>query len=184
MEFRSTNDRRVHFQGDIVSNVSSGGVGNSSHGIHLTGGSTGGIVTAAGDETNIALNVFGKGTGPLVLGSTGAAAVLNSTTTRIGSASTSNIAMVQRYFVEFTVPALSTDATAGAYAESSVTVTGLTTNSVLVLGQRVAWNSTFGGIGIRVRCSTANSLNVAFSNFGGSTLSGSTMSAYLLQYKF
>ena len=71
MEFRSTQSRFVHFQGDVVSNVSSGGVENSSHGVQLTGGSTGGIVTAAGDETNIALNVIPKGSGPLVLGAAG-----------------------------------------------------------------------------------------------------------------
>jgi CO/xanthine dehydrogenase Mo-binding subunit len=47
MEFRSTNDNGyIHRQGDIVTNVSSGGPINSSHGVHLTGGSTGGIVQA------------------------------------------------------------------------------------------------------------------------------------------
>ena len=72
MEFRSTNDSYSHIKGDLVTNVSSGGVQNSSHGVHLTGGSTGGIVQASGDETNIALTVRGKGAGPLTLGSSGA----------------------------------------------------------------------------------------------------------------
>lgn len=73
MEFRSANDVGYqHLQGDLVTNVSSGGVQNSSHGVQLTGGSTGGIVTAAGDETNIALNVRPKGSGPLNLGVSGA----------------------------------------------------------------------------------------------------------------
>lgn len=76
MEFRSTNDNGYgHVKGDWVTNVSSGGPINSSHGVHLTGGSTGGIVTASGDETNIALNVRGKGSGPVVLGTTGGAGV-------------------------------------------------------------------------------------------------------------
>ena len=61
MEYRSTNaNGYVHFQGDVVSNVSSGNAINSSHGVRLTGGSTGGIVESAGDETNIALRLGGK----------------------------------------------------------------------------------------------------------------------------
>ena len=73
MEFRSTNDiGYVHHQGDIISNVSSGGVQNSSHGVHLTGGSTGGIVQPAGDEANIALTVRAKAAGPLGLTAGGA----------------------------------------------------------------------------------------------------------------
>ena len=52
MEFRSTNDQGyTHLKGDLVTNVSSGGVQNSSHGVHLTGGSTGGIVQAAVSRT-------------------------------------------------------------------------------------------------------------------------------------
>ena len=92
----------------------------------------GGIVTAAGDEDNIALNVRGKGTGPLVLGSTGSAMTLNSTTTQIGSASTTAFSMFQRYRVDFTVPALTSNAAAGSYAESSLTVAGLTIPGVRV----------------------------------------------------
>ena len=82
MHFRSTNQSYVHYQGDIISNVSSRtGFGQivSSHGVHLTGGSTGGIVTAAGDEANIALRISPKGTGPLVLGVSGASTVVWST---------------------------------------------------------------------------------------------------------
>ena len=66
MLFRSTNAKFVHFSGDIVSNVD-----DSSHGVKLSGGSTGGVVEAVGDETNIGLTVRPKGSGPLVLGSSG-----------------------------------------------------------------------------------------------------------------
>lgn len=65
MEFRSSNTKYVHFGGDILSNVDDG----SSYGVHLTGGSTAGIVQAAGDTTNINLIVRGKGAGAVTVGS-------------------------------------------------------------------------------------------------------------------
>lgn len=64
MQFRSTNGKFTHFSGDVVSNVD-----DSSHGVKLSGGSTGGVVEAVGDETNIALTVRGKGSGGVAIGS-------------------------------------------------------------------------------------------------------------------
>lgn len=78
MEYRSTNvDRHVHYLGDIVSNVRSGDAGTSSHGVHLTGGSTGAIVTAAGDEANVTLRIAGKGTGATIIGASPSSFVIN-----------------------------------------------------------------------------------------------------------
>ena len=88
--------------------------------------------------------------------------------------------MVQRYFVEFSVPTLSS---AGS-AVSTVTVIGLTTNSILILQPRVALNSTVAGVTISGMCSTANSLAITFANNSISTLTGSTQSGYLLQFAF
>ena len=69
MEYRSTNvDRHVHYLGDVVSNVRSGDAGQSSHGVQLTGGSTGASITAAGDEANVTLSIAGKGTGATIIG--------------------------------------------------------------------------------------------------------------------
>lgn len=180
MEFRSTNDNGyVHFQGDVVSNVSSGQGINSSHGVQLTGGSTGGVVTAAGDETNIALNLRAKGSGPLNLGSTGSGLVFNSSATQFGSASTSPFAMIQRYRVDFSVPALSSNSAAA----STYTVTGLTTNSILVFSPRLQNNSSVAGIFCEARCSTADELTLTIFNGSVSSVTGSTQSAYLLQFK-
>lgn len=173
MQFRSTNSKFTHFQGDVVSNVD-----DSSHGVKLSGGSTGGVVEPCGDEDNIALTVRAKGTGLTVIGSTGGQISLNSTRTTIGSGSTFNMSMIQRYFVHFTVPALAADAA----AVSTVTVAGLTTNSMLIFQPRLELNSTVAGVIATARCSTANSLAITFVNTG-STLSGSTQSAYLLQIK-
>lgn len=63
MNFPSTNtDGRNPSAGGMVSNV------ESSHGVLLDGGSTGGIVTAVGDDANISLTVRGKGTGGVTIG--------------------------------------------------------------------------------------------------------------------
>lgn len=63
MNFPSSNtDNANPSLNDIVSNIS------SSHGVRLTGGSTGGIVEPVGDDANISLRVRGKGTGGVILG--------------------------------------------------------------------------------------------------------------------
>lgn len=76
MQFRSTNGKFTHFQGDVVSNVD-----DSSHGVKLSGGTTGGVIESCGDESNIALTVRGKGTGPLVLGSSASQVFIAGSTT-------------------------------------------------------------------------------------------------------
>ena len=82
--------------------------------------------------------------------------------------------------LDYTVPALSS----GPFAtESTVTVTGLSTQSVLVLQNRLINNST-ANVSLAVRCSTVNELTIQFINESASSLSGSTQSAYLLQFNF
>lgn len=189
MERRSTADRFVHFGGDVVSNV------ESSHGVSLSGGSTGGLVEPLGDDTNVSLIVRAKNTGLLTIGNSsnrvdvaGSSLNFNSTQIRLGSTassivvgnSTSFLTGIQRYLVQYTVPAMSS----GPFAtESTVTVTGLTTNSVLMLQNRLINNST-GQVSLHARCSTANELTIQFVSNDASTLSGSTQSAYLLQFLF
>jgi len=166
MEYRSSNAGQ-HISNDIVAGV------GSSHGVQLSGGSTGGMVTAVGDDANIALSIIPKGQGPLLLGN-------SSTPIRVADGSTTALFGIKRHLVQFTVPALSS---AGS-AESTVTVAGLTTNSILVFQPRVQMNSTVVGVFGTVRCSTANELVIEFHNGSLSTLSGSTQSAYLLQFLF
>lgn len=170
MEFRSTNDNGYnHYQGDIISNVSSGQAINSSHGVHLTGGSTGGIVLSAGDESNIPLNLRAKGTAGL----------------RFGVNSTSQIPLIQMYRIDWTIGALSSAGIDAASADSTITVAGATTNSVYVVQRRGALNSTNStGLFIEACCSTAAEIRLRTYNIGASTISGSTMSAYLLQVQF
>jgi hypothetical protein len=61
MNFRSTSQGFCSPR-DIQSNV------GSSHGVHLQGGSTGGTVTACGDDTDIELRLKGKGAGGVSFG--------------------------------------------------------------------------------------------------------------------
>lgn len=160
MERRSTNTKFVHFQGDLVSNV------DSSHGVRLTGGSTGAIVESIGDDTNVSLRLRSQGAGGVILGST--------------AQSTTPIAAIQRYLVQYTVPVLSS----GASDISTVTVTGLTTNGVLMLAPRVQSNSSVVGVVIEPRCSTADELVLTYSNVSVSSLGGSTQQGTLLQFRF
>lgn len=63
MERRSSNTAGfVHFGGDVTAHV------HSSHGVRLSGGSTGGIVEAVGDDTNVTLRLRGQGAGGVIIG--------------------------------------------------------------------------------------------------------------------
>lgn len=94
--------------------------------------------------------------------------------------STSFLQMVQRYRVDFTIPALSSQSA----DLSTVTVTGLTTSSILLLMPRAQPNSSVVGVSIYPMCSTVNELVLTYVNGSVSSLSGSTQSAYLLQFSF
>ena len=180
MDRRSTNDiGHAHFQGDVVSNV------GSSHGVILRGASTGGIIEAFGDDTNIGLVLRAKGAGPLTIGLPNGLVDIDSTSVTIGAASTTGISFFQRSLLEFTVPALSSAGTAGAVSESTITLAGATTNSFILLQPRVALNSTITtGLRIDGRVSTAAELRLTITSVSNDTLTGSTMSAYLFQIRF
>lgn len=94
--------------------------------------------------------------------------------------STTFLQMVQRYRIDFTVPVLSSNAA----DVSTVTVPGLTTNSILVFTPRQQVNSSVVGIEIHARCSTVNELTLTYQNGSVSSVSGSTQSGYLLQFAF
>ena len=63
MEYRSSNGG-MHIGKDFVAGV------ENSHGVELTGGSTGGVVQPVGDDANISITLRGKGSGGVVIGST------------------------------------------------------------------------------------------------------------------
>ena len=145
---RSTADYYTHFQGDIVSNVQHDSP--SSHGVMLTadsGGSTGGIVQAFGDDTNIQLTLRGQGTGSVIVGN-------SSQAVQIG----------QTFTVQFTPAALA----ASTAVQSTITVTGLST------GRPLVFTPTTPGLSMayafRVQASTANELRFTQQNITGSTI--------------
>lgn len=240
MDRRSTSAEYTHYGGDVTGQV------NSSHGVRLSGGSTGGIVEAVGDDTNVTLVIRAQGAGGIVLGNssqglgirgpstlTGAVTVagaaafsgssfsiagassialsptstagitignssnqnpilitgssiaftsthvnINSSRTVIG-ASTTPIILFQRSRIDFTVPAISSNA---ADNSVEVAVTGLTTNAICFIQQRQIYNSTVtAGLHVEGYCSTAGALRLNIYNLSVSSVSGSTMSADLFR---
>jgi hypothetical protein len=142
MNFPSTNTDGVNpAHGDIVSNV------GSSHGVKLSGGSTGGIIEPAGDDANVSITLRGKGTGAVVLGNSSSPVTFSGNT----------------YTVQFTPPTLA----ANTGAESTFTCTGLSTGQAVFVTPRVAISNSYA---IRARCSTANELTVWFGNITASTI--------------
>lgn len=182
---RSTNTiGYTHHGGDITAQV------NSSHGVRLTGGSTGGIVESVGDDTNVTLTLRAQGAGGVVIGNSSQAVTLagpstgfiasthislNSSRVQFAGSTTTFIA-IRRVRIDFTVPAMA--ANAGAEV-GDIAVTGLTTNAAITLAPRGPLNSSVAGLMAMAFCSTAAEMHVTLQN-AGTTISGSTMSAYAL----
>lgn len=161
MERRSTNPNGgTHYQYDVTAGV------GSSHGVRLTGGSTGGIVEAVGDDTNVTLTLRGQGAGGIVL----------------GQASTASISAMTVALLQFTVPALTTSGIAPV--ESTLAYAGMTTNSIYFVSRRAPYNSTLATSLEVLACPATAGLRLTFFNHGASSLSGSTASAYLLRVAF
>lgn len=164
--YRSTNTTGyTHHGGAFVIGTEMGS------GIELNPTSSGASPTIlpCGDETSKSLIIAGKGTGGV----------------QIGASSTSAFSLVQRTLLQFTVPALSSAGASGSGVDSTVTMLGASTSDVFIVQQRAPFNSTADpSVFVTARCSTADELKLTILNLGPSTLSGSTVSAYLVQFKF
>lgn len=95
MIYRSTNNAFTHFSGDVTSNV------DSSHGVQLTGGSTGGVVQPVGDDTDITLVLKGKGAGAVRVDSP----IQSSAASTLAMATISTLALTQNAAVGSTAAA-------------------------------------------------------------------------------
>jgi len=73
MEYRSSTG------GQSISGDISAAVG-SSHGVQLSGGSTGGRIQAIGDDASIALRILAKGAGPVLIGDSSQAVTIGGST--------------------------------------------------------------------------------------------------------
>ena len=96
------------------------------------------------------------------------------------SLSTTFVTVIQKYRVDYTIPVMAV----GATASTTCPAVGLTTNSVIVFTPRQQNNSSVVGVLLEARCSTADELELQIVNASGSTISGSTQSAYILQFGF
>lgn len=169
----------THFGNDLVAGV------ESSHGVKLSGGSTGGRVDAYGDDANITLSIAGQGTGKVVLGNSSSPVTLNGAVTSSGTfkvgSSGSAVAEIRSFTVQFTAPTLSTGA--ASVVESTYTVTGVSSGTVLMFTPTNPINAQYT---MRPRCSTVNELTIAWGNHGKSTLGTGESSnrGTLLQFKF
>lgn len=156
----------VHFGHSVVSNH------ESSHGVELTGGSTGGIIQGAGDDANVSVTLRGKGTGLSQVGNSSAKAVLG--------ASTTTFSVVQRYLIQFTPAALA----ASTHSASTITVSGLSTDATVFFKPISPGLS--GAYNFRVSNSTADELRFIQQNISASTIGTgeSTSRGWLLAFAF
>ena len=166
MEYRSTNadGQYTHHKGAFVAGVDYGS------GIELNPTSSGGSpnIMPAGDETNKGITLKAKGTGLITIGD-------SSNTVQIGN-STTPVAKIERYTVQFTEPDIGN---ASTYVDSTYTVTGATTNASYKFTPRLTLAAGYW-IG-DVRCSTANEITIRWCHGAGSTASGSSNRGVLLQ---
>ena len=174
MERRSTNTiGYTHHQGDITGNVA------SSHGVRLSGGSTGGIVEAVGDDTNVSLTIRGQGTGAITIGSSGANVFLGGST------------VAWQGFLHFTDTAVATPnfATTNAMVmETTHAITGLSSQTpglvqtafVQAMGHNLSTDCALVGCYIG---STATEVHCRFAKVSTLTVAASTATISFLVHR-
>lgn len=184
MNNRSTG-ASVHYGGEIISNV------ESSHGVRLSGGSTGGVVEAFGDDANISLNVAGKGTGATKLGNSSSPVTLAGAVTMTGSAVLSSGTTLQvnstapfAGFVRQESTAVATpnfNSTGNMTVVSTITMAGINSSCFLVANGINLSN----GVTIDAYAgSTAGSINVRWNKTSTVTIAASTATIRLLAIRF
>lgn len=185
MNFRSSNAAFVHFGGDVVSNV------ESSHGVMLTGGSTGGVVQPVGDDANISLAVAGKGTGAVRVGNSSSPVILNGAVTSSGSMVISSGQTLQvgstapfAGFVRQESTAVATpnfNSTGNMTVVSTVTMAGIN-SSCLILANGINLSN-----GVTVDAfagSTAGSINVRWNKTSTVVIGASTATIRFVAIRF
>jgi hypothetical protein len=171
MERRSTNSiGHAHYQGDVASNV------GSSHGVRLSGGSTGGIVEAVGDDTNVSLTIRSQGTGPITIGSSGQPVQISGSTSPFQG------------FIRFTSTGVATpnfNSTNLMVVESSVTITGVNSSHFVLAQFRNNGIASTDMTLTNVRpTSTNNEVLFAFEKHSTVTVAASTATIDFLVFRF
>ena len=167
MQFRSSNSKFTHFQGDVLSNID-----DSSHGVKLSGGSTGGVIEPCGDDTAIALTIRAKGSGPLTLGSSGSAVFTGG--------STAPFAGFIRQVSSFATPNFAT--TNAMVMETTHAMTGIDSSCLMVVN----------GVNLSTDCalvnayaaSTAGQFHCRFAKVSTLTVAATTATIRILAVRF
>jgi hypothetical protein len=144
MGYTSTNALgRVHFSGDIVS-----GGGPNRNGVSLDAVSTGNApgVSARGDASNVDFDISAKGTGKILVGSSG---------TRF------------RHILQGNSTFLYPELALGAVGVSTVTAPGLSTGSMVFVQAPSSMSTNYDVVGAYV--SGANEMTVSFRNAAASS---------------
>jgi hypothetical protein len=162
MEFRSTNARFVHYGGDVVSNI------ESSHGVKLSGGSTGGLIEPVGDDANITLTIAGKGTGGVVIGNSSSPVTLAGGSQFKGAFSTTFAyaftALSSGAYEEITLSTAITTAAPGDVISIELGPPAVSTQTLAYLGFRTA-----AAVTSRVTIIVGNITSTAIGSTGSGT---------------
>lgn len=172
MDRRSTSEQYTHFGGDVSAQV------NSSHGVRLSGGSTGGIVEAVGDDTNVNLTVRAQGTGTLILGSSGQPV-------QIGGSTSVFRGMIYFQDTGVTLPDIASTQSGISSGMTTHTITGITTGSIVFANKRSDTNSTaIALVGVEVSRSTADQVHCQFIKTDTVAFVGTTATITFIALRF
>src|SRR3990167_7989723 len=173
MERRSTNVvGYVHHGGDITAHI------DSSHGTRLSGGSTGGILEAVGDDTNVNLTVRAQGTGTLILGSSGQPV-------QIGGSTSVFRGMIAFQDTAVTLPSWTSTQSGISTVLTTHTITGITTGSIVFGNLRDDTGTLSVALAaVSVSRSTANEVHCQFVKTTTLAFTGTTATINFLAFRF
>lgn len=177
MQYRSTNVvGYTHYGGALIIGV------EQESGIELNPTSSGNAprIMPCGDETNKGISLASKGTGTITIGSSANQPIVMTSTSITLGTSTSPFRGIEQYLIQFTPAVLA----ASTSVQSTITVTGLATNSALFFTPLTPGLSM--QYAFRVQCSTASELRFTQQNIAASSIGTgeSTARGLLLELKF
>mgnify|MGYP001571671590 CR=1 FL=1 len=188
MDTRSTNAvGYTHFTGDVTAQV------GSSHGVRLSGGSTGGIIESVGDDADVTLSISAKGAGGVVIGNSSNAITLGNGSTlltlgatggqvRMGGSTAPFYGMVRYTDTAVTTPTLFNDTDAGRVAETTHALTGVNSSHFIIaqstnLPAAVTIAGAYPG-------STAGDVHIRFAKGSTVAVAGTTCTVQFLAFRF
>lgn len=183
MDTRSSNAvGYTHFTGDVSAQV------GSSHGVRLSGGSTGGIVEAIGDDTDISLTLRGKGAGAVTIGAASTILTLGTSggQIRMGGSTAPFYGMIR--FLDTAVATPNFATTNAMVMETTHAITGLSSATVngspyFVLANAVNNSTDCALVGAFIG-STADQVHCRWLKASTLTVAASTATVNFLIFRF